>query len=97
MTYEIALNCDYRIICSVTAKLGLEEIEENTRQDITPLAGDVNGDGIINAVDLAQLLSEFNRQPAVFKEADIDGNGIVNATDLTYLLAGFNKRSIVKE
>ena len=75
--------------------LTLEEIEENTRQDITPLAGDVNGDGIINAVDLAQLLSEFNREPAVFKDADIDGNGMVNATDLTYLLAGFNKRNVI--
>jgi len=75
--------------------LTLEEIEENTRQDITPLAGDVNGDGIVNAVDLAQLLSEFNRKPAVFWDADIDGNGIVNATDLTYLLAGFNKRNVI--
>jgi len=59
------------------------------------LAGDVNGDGIINAVDLAQLLSEFNRLPAVFEYADIDGNDIVNATDLTYLLAGFNRRDVV--
>ena len=64
--------------------------------DIHQLAGDVNGDGIINAVDLAQLLSEFNRDPLNFKEADIDGNGVVNATDLTYLLAGFNKRNVIQ-
>ena len=64
--------------------------------DIQPIAGDVNGDGVVNAVDLAQLLSEFNRGPLVFLAADIDGNGIVNATDLTYLLAGFNKRNVVE-
>jgi uncharacterized repeat protein (TIGR02543 family) len=65
--------------------------------DIRPLAGDVNGDGIVNAVDLTCLLSEFNRIPLIYKHADIDGNGMVNAADLTYLLAGFNKRSMVVE
>jgi hypothetical protein len=61
------------------------------------LAGDVNGDGIVNAVDLVQLLSEFNRVPLNYEYADINGDGIVNAVDLTYLLAGFNKRSVVIE
>jgi hypothetical protein len=60
------------------------------------LAGDVNGDGIVNAVDLTQLLSEFNRAPPTLAAADIDGNGIVNAADLTYLLAGFNKRNVIE-
>jgi hypothetical protein len=63
--------------------------------DIRQLAGDVNGDGIVNAVDLTCLLSEFNRKPQIFLDADIDGNGMVNAADLTYLLAGFNKRDVV--
>jgi len=63
--------------------------------DIRQIAGDVNGDGIVNAVDLTYLLSEFNRAPVTHDDADIDGNGIVNAADLTYLLAGFNKRAVV--
>jgi Leucine-rich repeat (LRR) protein len=63
--------------------------------DIRQLAGDVNGDGIVNAVDLTYLLSEFNRVPVIHEHADIDGNGIVNAADLTYLLAGFNKQNVV--
>jgi hypothetical protein len=63
--------------------------------DIRQLAGDVNGDGVVNAIDLTQLLSEFNREPVNYWEADIDGNGIVNAADLTYLLAGFNKRAVI--
>ena len=68
---------------------------ETSQIDIRQIAGDVNGDGIVNAVDLTYLLSEFNRKPAVHDDADIDGNGIVNAADLTYLLAGFNKRAVV--
>jgi hypothetical protein len=63
--------------------------------DLRQLAGDVDGDGIVNVVDLAQLLSEFNRVPLNYEYADIDGNGIVNATDLAYLLAGFNKRNVI--
>jgi hypothetical protein len=75
--------------------LNLAEVAEIETIDIRQLAGDVNGDGIVNAVDLTCLLSEFNREPHNFREADIDGNGIVNAADLTYLLAGFNKRDVV--
>jgi hypothetical protein len=75
--------------------LTLAEGEDIETIDIRSLAGDVNGDGIVNAVDLTCLLSEFNREPVEYKGADIDGNGIVNAADLTYLLAGFNKRNVL--
>jgi hypothetical protein len=75
--------------------LTLTDLEENKTIDIRQLAGDVNGDGIVNAVDLTCLLSEFNRKPVNHQDADIDGNGVVNAADLTYLLAGFNKRNVV--
>jgi hypothetical protein len=74
--------------------LTLADLPNAATADIRQLAGDVNGDGIVNAVDLTQLLSEFNREPLIFFDADIDGNGIVNAADLTYLLAGFNKRAV---
>jgi hypothetical protein len=74
--------------------LDLADWEDVKTIDIRQIAGDVNGDGIVNAVDLTQLLSEFNRDPLNFENADIDGNGIVNAADLTYLLAGFNKRDV---
>jgi hypothetical protein len=61
----------------------LAELEEAKTIDIRQLAGDINGDGIVNAVDLTCLLSEFNREPLYHTAADIDGNGIVNAADLT--------------
>jgi hypothetical protein len=81
---------------SYTVKnLDLADWDDEKTIDIRQLAGDVNGDGIVNAIDLTQLLSEFNREPLISENADIDGNGIVNAADLTYLLAGFNKRNVV--
>ena len=63
--------------------------------DIRQIAGDIDGNGVVNATDLTYLLSEFNRNPlnSAYPYADIDGNGVVNATDLTYLLAGFNKHN----
>jgi hypothetical protein len=63
--------------------------------DITQLAGDVNGDGVVNAVDLTYMLSEFNRGPLNHIDTDINGDDTVNATDLTYLLAGFNKKDVL--
>ncbi|MCL1817223.1 MAG: heparinase II/III family protein, partial [Clostridiales bacterium] len=66
-------------------------------QLISLWGGDINGDGIVNSIDLTYLLSEFNRAPLLFPYADIDGNGLVNSVDLTYLLAGFNKRDVVIE
>jgi hypothetical protein len=65
--------------------------------DLRQLAGDINGDGTVNAVDLACLLSEFNYAPQQYKNADINGDGVVNAVDLTYLLSGFNKQDVVVE
>jgi Leucine-rich repeat (LRR) protein len=81
---------------SYTVKnLTLTEGEVIETVDMRQMAGDINGDGVVNAIDLTQLLSEFNRAPQKYFYADIDGNGMVNAIDLTYLLAGFNKRDVV--
>ena len=63
--------------------------------DLRQMAGDIDGDGVINATDLTYLLSEFNHAADTYPNADLDGNGVVNATDLTYLLAGFNKHDVV--
>jgi uncharacterized repeat protein (TIGR01451 family) len=49
---------------------------------------DLNNDGIVNAVDLAQLKSVFFK---VNDDADLNGDGIVNAVDLARLKSVFFK------
>ncbi|MEC9372933.1 MAG: GC-type dockerin domain-anchored protein, partial [Planctomycetota bacterium] len=44
---------------------------------------DINGDGIVNAGDLATLLNDWGSS---FPQSDISGDGVVNAADLASLL-----------
>ena len=51
--------------------------------------GDLNGDGVVNAVDLAMLKAAFFTHDA---PADLSGDGVVNAVDLALLKAQFFKK-----
>ena len=51
--------------------------------------GDTNFDGIINAIDLSLLLSNYGESN---KNCDLNGDGIVNATDLSTLLSGYGNQ-----
>lgn len=49
--------------------------------------GDLDGDSVVTAADLALLLGEWGTaNPA----ADLDGSGLVDAADLAILLGGWN-------
>jgi CubicO group peptidase (beta-lactamase class C family) len=50
---------------------------------------DVNGDGIVNAVDLALLRAQFGQTGG---PADLNGDGTVNALDLALLRTRFGQR-----
>ncbi|RLS63076.1 MAG: hypothetical protein DWH97_10585 [Planctomycetota bacterium] len=57
--------------------------------------GDINGDGLVNAVDIGTLLNAWGevdassaRDPRL-ADADLDGNGRVDAADLTVLLSSW--------
>lgn len=61
-----------------------------------PSSGDVNGDGIIDAVDASEVLACYARtstgQESGFSEkqkeaADVDGNGIIDSVDASDILA----------
>ena len=58
----------------------------------TPVAtrknGDVNGDGVINVVDLSLLLAEWGKSNA---NADFNHDGTINVVDLSMLLAQWGK------
>lgn len=51
------------------------------------VVGDLNGDGRVNAADLATLLAAWG--PCVGCAADLNGDGAVNAGDLAILLAAW--------
>lgn len=51
------------------------------------IPGDLNGDGLVNAGDLAGLLSAWG---ATSGAADINGDGIVDAVDLSILISNWN-------
>lgn len=52
-----------------------------------PCPGDLDGDGAVNAADLAILLGDWGHDPA--SDADLTGDGFVNAADLAVLLGAW--------
>ena len=67
---------------SITSGLSANLVASGQRQR----TGDINADGVVNALDLAALLAAWGTsQPS----ADIDGSGTVNGTDLAALLANW--------
>jgi hypothetical protein len=58
----------------------------------TDVPGDVNGDGHVTSLDLAMLLSNWNKQSAATKsQGDLSGDGQVTALDLAMLLSNWGK------
>lgn len=53
----------------------------------TPCPTDITGDGLVNSVDLAMLLSQWG--PAPGNPADFNGDGLVNSFDLPVLLSNW--------
>jgi len=62
------------------------------------LPGDVNGDGIVNILDLSRLGKAFGAtatDPNWDKEADINSDNIVEVLDLSILGKNYGKTSYV--
>ena len=57
------------------------------------LAGDFDGNGIVNKADLKAIKKRFTKpKVALARLADVDGNGIVNQADLDMATANLGKR-----
>jgi len=54
----------------------------------SPLAGDANGDGVVDFEDLALLLGQFG-QSGECLAGDLNGDGVVDFADLAMVLANF--------
>jgi hypothetical protein len=59
---------------------------------VDPLAGDTNGDGVVNFTDLNTVLSQFG-QSGPGLSGDTNDDGIVNFTDLNIVLSNFGQTS----
>ncbi len=51
-----------------------------------PCIGDVTRDGIVNLIDLSELLVNFGSTDSAFEQGDFTGDGIVDLLDLSELL-----------
>lgn len=66
---------------------------ESTTPTVPPttILGDLNGDGVVNALDLSILLSNWGKTGATAAQGDLNGDGVVNALDLSILLTNWSK------
>ncbi len=68
---------------ALTAVCGIDNASIQVSEG-TGLAGDLNGDGVVNGADLGLLLAAWGSCPGC--AADLDGNGSVDGADLGVLL-----------
>jgi hypothetical protein len=54
-------------------------------------AGDANGDGAVDILDLNKLLTNFDKSGMTWSQGDFDGNGVVDILDLNKVLTNFDK------
>jgi len=57
----------------------------------TIVPGDVNGDGVVNILDLSTVLTNWNKTGATRSQGDVTGDGIVNVFDLSAILTDWSK------
>lgn len=54
-------------------------------------AGDVNGDNVVNALDLSSVLSNWNKTGQTKAQGDLTSDGTVNALDLSVVLSNWSQ------
>jgi hypothetical protein len=55
------------------------------------LAGDANGDGIVNGADLNTVLSNYNQTSMGWTQGDFNADSAVNGADLNVVLSNYNQ------
>ncbi|MEH7503437.1 S8 family serine peptidase [Neobacillus drentensis] len=68
------------------------EIKYSTAAQPVSAAGDVNGDGVIDVLDVKQVAKKYGVQNATnFNIEDLNQDGIVNTTDMNFLVGNLYK------
>ena len=57
------------------------------------LSGDIDGNDVIEFLDLSSILSNYNQVKT--DPADVDGNGVIEFLDLSAVLSNYNKNAVV--
>jgi len=70
-----------------TCDLGEGSTTHGVQQSYRRCVGDYDGDGVVNAIDLLQLLVLFNCEELC--PGDLTGDGHINTADLLYFLSLF--------
>jgi len=63
-------------------------------QAVAPIAGDLDGSGLVDILDLNIVLSQWNTNGSGDPRANTDGNSIVDILDLNVVLADWNKTNL---
>jgi peptidoglycan/xylan/chitin deacetylase (PgdA/CDA1 family) len=83
-----------RIYLVVTANSGVKAYVDNFQwisETVATKAGDVNGDNLVNALDLSILATNWNHTGVTRAQGDLNGDGVVNALDLSILATNWGK------
>jgi hypothetical protein len=83
---------NYTITANATILLGETNTQNNVYRIIARVKGpgDVNGDGVVNGLDLAILAANWLQTvPPANPQADVNGDGVVNGLDLGILAANW--------
>lgn len=73
----------------LAAQLNAPEGQAANQNNITLLAGDVNGDSVINILDMTYLAGRYLSTNST---ADLNGDGTVNILDLTLVAGNYQRR-----
>lgn len=106
-TYKIDDFDDAQITTSKTDNLEIDiiDIESIDKSNNSRKIGDVNADGIIDAIDASAVLSHYamtsSNKDGLFdeqqlKSADVNSNGIVDAVDASIIISYYAHSSIDK-
>ena len=75
-------------VATETVSQALKEVQSQATG--VAKAGDINGDGVVDALDLSTLLSNWNKTGATAAQGDLNADGTVDALDLSTLLANWS-------
>ena len=77
-------------VCGNTVRPNISGLyTSDSLSTVCDCAGDVDGNGLVNAPDLAILLSVWGTNAAGFPSADTNRDGLVNGPDLSRLLSNW--------